>query len=137
MQRFFKSTALLLVFLCALGAFGCSSGKKLNGDWKVDVDKQMSDGMFAKMPDEAKKKATEELGKMTFNFTDKTVSMKAGDKSEEAEFSVTKQDGDNWTVETKDKKGKAETATITWTDNTHIVMAPSGSPMKFYLVRAQ
>lgn len=128
--------AVLLV-ICAVAAVWLRGGheRTLNGDWKVDIDREMVDGIFAKIPDEARKKAVEELGKVTFTFTDKTIRMTAGDKNEEAGFSITRQVGDSWTVETRDKRGETNTAALTWTDSAHIVLVPSGNPMKFYLVR--
>lgn len=149
MGRTSRLALLVALTLVSLMSLGCGRRESaLNGNWKLDVDKQMAtlkeQDMYKKLPDAAKAKVESGMKQgfdsMTFTFADGKLTLKTADSgSQDVEYKITSKDGDKWQVETTDKNKKVETMTVTWVGNDNITLTPpkNGNPVNidFYLTR--
>jgi FtsP/CotA-like multicopper oxidase with cupredoxin domain len=140
---------LIALAVISLGVFGC--GRKataLNGTWRIDTDKQIAalkdQDAYKKLPAPAKSSIEDRMKKgfesTTFTFADGKLTAKAGEgRSQEADYKVTKTEGDKWTLDTTDKNKKTETVTVDWHGDDNIVLTPpaGNGPMQlqFFLTR--
>jgi len=146
MMNWLRPLAVALAFAFAASAFaGCSdkgksadgeskgaakaasksSAQKLVGKWGIDTEALKSSKKFKDMPEDQKKMALAMMegmmGSATFEFTKDAVKITMMGKTQEAKYSVTKEDGKSLVL-SSEKDGKKETINITFKSDDSIAM---------------
>ena len=151
MVRHSRLLLLIALTLASLTSLGCGRKESaLNGNWKLDVDKQIAalkeQDMYKKLPEAARSKMEGEMKKgfdaMMFTFADGKLTLKSTDnkdaKGQEVDYKVTSKEGDKWQLETTDKNKKVDQVTITWSGNDNITLTPpkkGAMDIEFFLKR--
>lgn len=102
-----------------------SSADKLIGKWGIDLEALKASDKFTNMPEDQKKMALAMMegmmGSATFEFTKDAVKISMMGKTEEAKYTVDKDEGKTLVL-SSDKDGKQEKINITFKSDDSIAM---------------